>query len=87
MSAVILLKLICLSSLGLVAYCYAAYPLLVSLCARLIGRRDVDDAPSPAPEQWPFVSLIIAAYKEERTIPRACRTRCRRIIRRTGWRS
>ncbi|MFO1095931.1 MAG: glycosyltransferase family 2 protein [Planctomycetaceae bacterium] len=68
MSAVILLKLICLSSLGLVAYCYAAYPLLVSLCARLIGRRDVDDAPSPAPEQWPFVSLIIAAYKEERTI-------------------
>ncbi len=54
-------------SLGVVAYVYLGYPVLVGLWSRLAGRN------APAPDvretcELPFVSLIIAAYREEDVI-------------------
>jgi len=60
------LKLICLGSLGLVVYCYVLYPLLLAAGARCFGRRQPEHSAPPA--EWPFVSLIVSAYREERTI-------------------
>jgi cellulose synthase/poly-beta-1,6-N-acetylglucosamine synthase-like glycosyltransferase len=62
------LKLVCLSSLGLVAYCYLVYPLLLAVGARWCGRRHRHDVPLRDPAEWPVVSLIVSAYNEERTI-------------------
>lgn len=61
------LKLLCLSSLGLVAYCYLIYPLLLAAGSRCLFRRRSASEPSD-PAEWPIVSLIVSAYREERTI-------------------
>ncbi len=50
---------------GLTAYAYAGYPLLVTLLARL--RPPVR---FPHPNEWPPVTLLIAAYNEENYIAR-----------------
>ncbi len=50
---------------GLVAYSYLGYPLLVTLLARL--------RPAPRfapPSEWPVLTLLIAAYNEEKVIAR-----------------
>jgi cellulose synthase/poly-beta-1,6-N-acetylglucosamine synthase-like glycosyltransferase len=52
--------------LALVAYCYAGYPALIWLLARLRGRRPVASAPDE--NELPFVSVLIAAYNEETEI-------------------
>jgi len=62
------LKLVCLGSLGLVAYCYLIYPLLLAACSRWFCRRQSDPAEPSDPAEWPIVSLIVSAYREEGTI-------------------
>lgn len=59
------------TSVALIGFAYIGYPMLIGVCAS----RRADDADKPlavgrfrAPQDWPFVSLIIAAYKEERYI-------------------
>jgi cellulose synthase/poly-beta-1,6-N-acetylglucosamine synthase-like glycosyltransferase len=48
-------------SVGLVVYAYVGYPVLIYILSRLFGK---PPTPPPAPEQWPTVSLLIAAYNE-----------------------
>lgn len=62
------LKLICLTSLGLVVYSYLLYPLMLAAFARWFGRRATLTAEPCEPDEWPVVSLIVSAYKEEHTI-------------------
>ncbi len=55
-------------SVGLIGFAYAGYPLIVWLASR--PKPDAADTADrltchPAPTEWPFVSLVIAAYKEE----------------------
>lgn len=54
-------------SLGLIAYSYFLYPVLIGLCARLKGKRTAANNIGED-RDWPFVSLVIAAYKEEQVI-------------------
>src|SRR5262249_23232604 len=54
------------TSLALVAYGYAGYPLLIWTCARLFGRRR--EIPAAADGDLPSVTLLIAAHNEERWI-------------------
>jgi len=61
------MKLLSLSSFGLVVYCYVMYPLLLAVSARWRGRSSAPAYPSD-PAEWPFVSMIVSAYNEERTI-------------------
>lgn len=65
------------TSLGMVAWCYVGYPLVLGCMARYSGRRHTANRTAPtatdaaklwSPEEYPFVSLIIAAYKEESII-------------------
>ncbi|WP_437203058.1 glycosyltransferase family 2 protein [Planctomicrobium sp. SH664] len=53
------------ASVGLILYSYALYPLGLGLAARLAGRRLNRSVTARSPGDWPFVTLIIAAYKEE----------------------
>lgn len=55
-------------SIGLILFAYAGYPVIVWLASRM--RPDAADVAEqltsqPAPTEWPFVTLVIAAYKEE----------------------
>ncbi len=53
-------------SLGLIAYCYIGYAFLLALLTRFVKRSVTCE--EPVADEWPFVSLIIAAYKEESVI-------------------
>jgi cellulose synthase/poly-beta-1,6-N-acetylglucosamine synthase-like glycosyltransferase len=53
-------------ALGIVAYSYAVYPLLIWGCARLFGRKSTIAIPADA--DLPAVTLLIAAHNEERWI-------------------
>jgi cellulose synthase/poly-beta-1,6-N-acetylglucosamine synthase-like glycosyltransferase len=63
-----LLATVLWTSLGLVAYAYVGYPLLVYLLSRIVGRRD--RSPSTREQSRPTVSLLIAAHNEEKWIAR-----------------
>lgn len=54
-------------SVGLVVYAYVIYPVLIWLLSRLFGRVS---QPPDHPEEWPAVTLLIAAYNEEKHIQR-----------------
>ncbi len=54
------------ASVGLVAYAYVGYPFVIWLLSRLFGREPVP--PAVADADLPAVSLLIAAYNEEREI-------------------
>lgn len=60
-----ILELIFLAAVGLIAYCYIGYPLLLGIWNSVIRSRPVT---AGASDELPFVSLIIAAYKEESII-------------------
>lgn len=62
-----LLQAALIACLAIVAYNYAVYPLLVIGLARLRPPNRPPDLP-PVPGEWPRVSLVIAAYNEERVI-------------------
>jgi cellulose synthase/poly-beta-1,6-N-acetylglucosamine synthase-like glycosyltransferase len=54
------------ASVGLALYAYAGYPVLVWALSRALGRRP--DPPTVADAELPAVSLLVAAYNEEREI-------------------
>lgn len=54
--------------LGVVAYSYVGYPLLLLLLVRLFGRGAQPPGERGGDEHLPFVSLLIAAYNEEQVI-------------------
>ena len=67
MTLTMLLQLILWSSSGIVLYAYVGYPLVLWLAAKFSTK------PGPPPIETgdlPFVSLIIAAYKEDKVIVR-----------------
>lgn len=53
---------------GFVLYGYVGYPILLGLLAKFRKPQSVPDLVARSPEDWPRVSLIIAAYKEEAMI-------------------
>lgn len=58
-------------SVGLVAYAYAGYPLLVWIVSRRrpdAGGDDAAEASAGDRNAWPCVSLVLSAYKEEQFI-------------------
>ena len=60
-------------SLALTAYVYAAYPVLVWLLSRLFARavpkiETYHARGTDSREKWPMISLVIAAYREEKVI-------------------
>lgn len=55
-------------SVGLIAYCYVIYPVLLGLAACCFRRSRIEANRPATPNEVPFVSLIIAAYKEELVI-------------------
>jgi cellulose synthase/poly-beta-1,6-N-acetylglucosamine synthase-like glycosyltransferase len=60
------LTIVLWTALGLVAYAYAAYPAIIYLLARFVGKRVT--APSLRPAAAPRVSLLICALNEEKWI-------------------
>jgi cellulose synthase/poly-beta-1,6-N-acetylglucosamine synthase-like glycosyltransferase len=59
------------TSVSAVGFAYIGYPILLGICT--FWRADAADKPLAVdgfrtPQDWPFVTLIIAAYKEERHI-------------------
>lgn len=55
-------------SIGVVVYTYAVYPLLVWIISRCYADPAGRASATLAPDDWPSVSLVIAAYKEEKVI-------------------
>ncbi len=56
---------------GIVIYSYVGYPIILGLIAKLRGKTANSDSAvseSKLPEEYPFVSIIIAAFKEESVI-------------------
>jgi cellulose synthase/poly-beta-1,6-N-acetylglucosamine synthase-like glycosyltransferase len=58
-------RLLFVGSFGLLVYSYCIYPLLL-LC--LPRRRQAYDGAATRVERWPFVSMVLAAYNEEKVI-------------------
>jgi cellulose synthase/poly-beta-1,6-N-acetylglucosamine synthase-like glycosyltransferase len=61
-----LLQIIFWVGLGLTAYAYAGYPVVIACLARLFGRSP--QPPAPAAGGLPSAALLIAAYNEEAVI-------------------
>jgi len=59
-------QLIFWTAVGLIVYTYAIYPVMLLFATKFVKKRKAKEDPSP--ENWPFVSLVIAAYKEETVI-------------------
>ncbi len=55
-------------SCGLIGYTYLGYPVLLSLIARFWPNRFEQPSTQVSPRDWPMVSLIISAYKEQALI-------------------
>jgi cellulose synthase/poly-beta-1,6-N-acetylglucosamine synthase-like glycosyltransferase len=53
-------------AIGLVAYAYLGYPILIYILSRMRGPRKLADIADR--DDWPMVSLVIAAYREETVI-------------------
>jgi cellulose synthase/poly-beta-1,6-N-acetylglucosamine synthase-like glycosyltransferase len=56
--------ILCSIFLGLAVYHYVGYPLAVMVLAKLRGKTQL----APNPSTWPSVSLVIAAFNEEKVI-------------------
>lgn len=66
MSVTALLALVVLASLGIVAYAYAGYPLLIWVASRLFGTKP--RRPELRDAELPTMTLLIAAYNEAAVI-------------------
>lgn len=72
----ITLEILCWVSIGLILYSYVVYPVLLGIVSRIAvarkkavaGRSTQVDQDLQAAEDWPMVSLVIAAYREEQVI-------------------
>jgi len=62
------IEIVLFASLGVVAYAYFGYPVLIWLASRLFGREP--DRPEVPDKDLPTISLLIAAYNEEAEIGR-----------------
>src|SRR5262245_28134456 len=62
------IEIVLFASLGVVAYAYFGYPVLILLASRLFGREP--DRPEVPDKDLPTISLLIAAYNEEAEIGR-----------------
>lgn len=62
------LEVILWTCIGGVVYAYAGYAVLVWLASRMYADPAMKAQPTDDRQEWPFVSLIIAAYKEEKVI-------------------
>src|SRR3954454_13659325 len=65
-SSVDALAVVFWASAGLVLYAYVGYPVLIWALSRAFGRRPVP--PAVADAELPAVSLLVAAYNEEKEI-------------------
>ncbi len=54
------------TSVALIVYAYAAYPIVVACCARLFGRDE--QPPDVADADLPFLSVLVAAHNEAAVI-------------------
>ncbi len=63
-----IVEILCWTSIGLIAYSYLIYPLLLALLAKFALVKSSVNIEEISPEQWPMVSLVIAAYREESVI-------------------
>ncbi len=63
-----IVEILCWTSIGLIAYSYLIYPLLLALLANFAPVKSSANIEEISPEQWPMVSLVIAAYREESVI-------------------
>ncbi len=55
-------------SIGLILYSYLLYPVLLALIARVSPEKSARIIEEIPDDQWPMVSLVIAAYREESVI-------------------
>lgn len=62
------LELLLWICVGGVVYAYLGYPVVVWLISRCYPDPAAQRNASPADREWPMVTLVIAAYKEERVI-------------------
>lgn len=58
-----LFEIIFYISIGVIIYVYSGYPLLIFIASRFISRTETTD-----PKEWPSITLVIAAYNEEKII-------------------
>ncbi len=68
MDTMLLLQVLFWTACGLVVYGYLGYPIVLGTLARFWPNPAPVDVSKRAPEDWPQVSLIIAAYKEQTLI-------------------
>lgn len=68
MNAKLAIEIIFYAAAALLLYTYLLYPLLLMLLPFASDRRTQDSSPADIPSRWPFVSVVVAAYNEERVI-------------------
>ncbi len=61
-------EIMCWASIGLIVYSYLVYPIILALLAKLSSEKSPRKIEEIPVEQWPLVSLVIAAYREESVI-------------------
>jgi len=61
-------EIMCWASIGLIVYSYLVYPIILVLLAKLLPEKSPRKIEEISVEQWPMVSLVIAAYREESVI-------------------
>lgn len=64
----LILQILVWISIGVVVYAYALYPFILWGAAKLSAKRNNPRHDLTNDGEWPFVSLIIAAYKEDKVI-------------------
>ncbi|MFO1020273.1 MAG: glycosyltransferase family 2 protein [Planctomycetales bacterium] len=62
------LQILIWTSLALVAYAYILFPAILWAWSKTAAPRDSGSANTLTESDWPFVSLVVAAYKEEKDI-------------------
>ncbi len=61
-------EIMCWASIGLIVYSYLVYPIILALLAKLSPQKSPRKIEEIPVDQWPMVSLVIAAYREESVI-------------------
>ena len=63
-----LMEVLCWTSIGLIVYSYLIYPFILAMVAKFAPANSARKVEDFSDEQWPMVSLVIAAYREESVI-------------------
>lgn len=64
----LILQILVWISIGVVVYAYALYPFILWGAAKFSAKQNHPRHDLANDGEWPFVSLIIAAYKEDKVI-------------------